>query len=163
MPVLRRNTTRTTETTLVLSSVDVITLRSRCVQCGNTKGYIEERNGQNCVFCASCRHFAYNAPKTETGQKPQSIASVHKGISPSRRHRIIERATARCEFCGNATHLHISHILSVTDGLALGLTESELNADDNLALLCDYCNLGMGKNSFNPRLYVALLKRRLNG
>lgn len=140
-----------------------ISMRAPCTRCGSPGGYISLRNNQQCVFCSSCHLFAYNAPKIETGQKPRSISSLHEGIPPSKRHRIIERATARCELCGATVNLQVSHLLSVSDGLDLGLTENELNSDDNLALLCEACNLGMGKLSFNPRLYIALLKRRAHG
>lgn len=137
-------------------------MRVACPKCESLVGYIEGHNGQNCVFCEQ-GHFCYNAPKTETGQKQRSVSTVHAGILPNRRSFVIERATGRCELCGATGNLHVSHILSVLDGLAYGLTELELNAPDNLCALCEECNLGMGKLSFSPRLYVALLQRRIRG
>ena len=137
------------------------TLRSACRWCGSADGRLEPRNGQNCVFCAKCGAFLYNAPRTETGEKQRSISTTHEGITPSKRARVIERATSRCEFCGATGNLHVGHILSVEDGHRMGLSDLEINADENLACFCEQCNLGMGKISLSPRLYVALLKRRL--
>ncbi len=137
-------------------------MRAACPQCGTSEGYIDQRNGQNCIFCEH-GHFFYNAPKTETGQKQRSVSTVHAGILPNRRSFVIERATGRCELCGATGNLHISHILSVSDGLSAGLTELELNTPDNLCCLCEECNLGMGRLSFSPRLYVALLQKRIRG
>ena len=136
-------------------------LRVPCRNCKSAQGYVRPSNGQNCVFCLNCQEFQYNAPKTETGQKQRSVSTVHEGIAPSKRARIIERATARCEFCGTAGNLHIGHILSVDAGFSLGLTDIELNADENLACMCEECNLGFGKLPLSPRLYVALLRKRL--
>ena len=137
-------------------------LRAPCRYCGGTTGYLVPKGGQNCVYCG-CGRLAYNAPKVETGEATRSITSVHEALRPKQKARILERATARCELCGNAGIVHVSHLLSVKDGMALGLTEAELNSDENLACLCECCNLGMGDLSFSPRLYIALLQRRLRG
>lgn len=112
------------------------------------------------MFCAGCARFLYNAPKTETGERPRTISTVHNGIKPKQRVRILERAGGRCELCGATTNLHAAQILSVDDGLAFGLTEHELNNDENLCALCEECNLGFGHQSMAPRLYALLLKRR---
>lgn len=137
------------------------TMRSPCAFCGNTIGHIEYRGGQACVFCQECKRLVYNAPKTELGERPRTVATVHNGIKPKKRMRILERATGRCELCGAQTILHVSHILSVSDGLNQGLTETEINHDENLAALCEECNLGLGGLSYSPRLYIALLRRRV--
>lgn len=74
--------------------------------------------------------------------------------------RVIERSSGRCELCGAAGVLHVAHLLSVEDGIAAGLTDSEINCDENLCALCEECNLGLGALSVSPRLYIALLRRR---
>ena len=112
------------------------------------------------MYCIGCGRFLYNAPKTETGEAQRSVTTVHNGIKPKQRARIILRALGRCELCGSTKNLHIGHLLSVTDGLALGLTEAQLNDDANLSAMCEECNLGIGKDSVTARLYAALLNRR---
>ena len=139
----------------------VFTLRAPCAHCGNLEGLITEVSGQAVVRCSECSRFQYNAPKTETGVKPRTVAGTHDGISPSKRSRILERATGRCELCGSSQNLHVGHLLSVLDGQAAGFSDYEINSDDNLAALCESCNLGMGSLAIHPRLYVALLRRRL--
>lgn len=140
---------------------NAITLREACRFCGAWEGVIVVVNGQNVVRCESCSRFQYNAPKTETGEKPRTIESAHAGIKPSVRMRILERATGRCELCGSDKNLHVGHLVSVQDGMDLGLSDRELNSDANLAAMCEACNLGLGSLSITPRLYVALLRRRM--
>ncbi|GHE33363.1 hypothetical protein GCM10017673_40380 [Streptosporangium violaceochromogenes] len=47
-------------------------LREPCA-CGSTAGRIENRNGQNCVFCVKCDDYQYNAPRTEVDRYRQSV------------------------------------------------------------------------------------------
>jgi hypothetical protein len=140
---------------------DLFPLRVPCRHCSGTSGLISQVNGQAVVRCSDCRRFQYNAPKTETGAKPRTVAGTHNGIKPSTRIRIIERATGRCELCGSRENLHVGHILSVLDATAAGLSDYEINSDDNLAAMCEACNLGLSSLSISPRLYVALFRRRL--
>lgn len=135
-------------------------LRAPCRYCGETSGYLETRNGQDCVFCARCARLAYNAPKSETGRAPRPVMDGREPISARRRVHLLERANGRCELCGATGNLHIGHLVSLKDGPALGLSEAELNGDENLAVLCDACNLGLGSESVPARLMAALVKRR---
>jgi hypothetical protein len=143
-------------------------LHAPCTRCGCTTGISVEKNGQDVVYCAACgAHAGYNRSKTESGKAPRTIPSLHR-IPPSQAARIKERATARCELCGNRPPDHIlnvSHILSIADGLISIedglLTERELRSDDNLILLCEACNSGFGRRSLPVRLFVALLRARL--
>lgn len=144
-------------------------MRSPCRSCGNETGRIETKNGQDCVFCTSvgCGRFQYNAPKTETGRAPRTVSTVHNGIKPNQRARIIDRASNRCEFCGapsSVSPLHVGHLVSVKDGFDLGLSDQEINHDENLAAMCDQCNLGLGDSTLSlryilPRLAVILKAR----
>lgn len=135
-------------------------MRRPCQGCRSSEGYIVTRSGQDCVFCAACDTFQYNAPRTETGRAVRSVSTVHEAIRTNQRARIIERASGRCELCGAPPPLDIGHLLSVKDGLAEGLTESIINSDENLAAMCKECNLGFGPRSVPVRLMVALLRRR---
>lgn len=136
------------------------TLRTPCAHCGSNEGRIEPRGGQNCVFCAGCNRHLYNAPKSETGEKTRSIRTRPE-IKPSQRARVLDRDSHRCVSCGSTDRaLHIGHLVSVDAGIKLGMTESDLYDDENLATICEECNLGMGSRSVNPRLMWRLLQAR---
>lgn len=136
-------------------------LREPCRYCSNATGHIEIRGGQNCAFCDQCGRFAYNAPKVETGETRRSVSTVHAGIRNSQRAIVIERARGLCELCATdvSPSWHISHMLSVDDGIEDGFTEAQLNLASNLLRLCEECNLGQGKKSYDPKLYRALCIR----
>ena len=135
-------------------------MRKPCAFCGSEDGIISTRGLQDCVFCAACERFQYNAPKVETGRADRSITTVHNGLKANQRERIIERAAGRCELCGGTNTLHVDHVVSVKDGLEDGLTERELNHDDNLICLCAECNLGKSERSLLPKTYLVILLRR---
>lgn len=136
-------------------------LRNACKKCGLLEGYIVTKSGQDCVYCAACNSHQYNAPKVETGRAVRTVTTVHNGIKANQRARILLRATGHCELCGNnLATLHVGHMLSVAEGLEMGLTEAELNDDDNLAAMCDECNLGLGKETVPLRLMFAIIKAR---
>lgn len=138
------------------------TMRASCRWCTNTLGRIETRNGQDCVFCTECDKFQYNAPKTETGREPRTVTTVHNGIKPGQRARILLRANGSCELCHAANKpLHVGHLLSVNEGLKQGLTEAQINADENLSAMCDECNLGLSDQPVPLRLVIAILIARL--
>lgn len=137
-------------------------LRAPCSACGSTNGKIIERGSQDCVYCRDCERYQYNAPRAETG-KPVRHVKTRETISPAQRARILMvRANGRCEICGtDKRELHVAHLLSLDAGLEQGLTESELNDDENLCAMCDACNLGLGKNPVPLRLAVALQMARI--
>jgi hypothetical protein len=141
----------------------VMQMRMPCAACGCEEGYITPTNGQNCVRCSDCDRWQYNAPKVETGEARRSIQTTHAAIKPSQRIRIIERAHGRCELCGARSFLHVGHIVSVQDGHSLGLTDAQINSDDNLIAECEECNLGHGKDSIPAWLVGAVLKARSTG
>lgn len=137
-------------------------LRAPCSACTSIRGKIIERGAQDCVYCIDCERFQYNAPRAETG-KPVRNVRTREAISPSQRARVlIVRANARCEVCGNTKgELHVAHLLSLDEGLKQGLTEDELNDDENLCAMCAECNLGLGKNPVPLRLAVAIQFARI--
>lgn len=130
-------------------------------ECPGRDGVVKTVGSQDTVRCATCDRFLYNAPKTETGRAVRSVTTVHSNIKPKQRARILERATGACELCHTSgAPLHVGHLLSVARGIAEGLTDSEINSDENLAAFCDQCNLGMGKQPVPVRLVVAILIAR---
>ncbi len=129
-------------------------------ECMHDTGVIRERNGQDCVFCARCDRWCYNAPKSETG-KPQRRVQTREAMAPAQRARVIARDGGRCWMCGDSSAiLHVGHILSVIDGKALGASEDELNDDENLVTMCEACNLGLGSKSMPLRLFLLILRAR---
>jgi hypothetical protein len=137
-------------------------MRAPCRVCKGTTGRIETKNGQDCVLCGGCDRFQYNAPKTETGRAPRTVTTVHNGIKPGQRARVLERDNGRCVLCGGKIDLHVGHLLSVNEGLKQGLTDQQINDDENLAAMCAECNLGYSERPVSLRLLIAVLMARLN-
>jgi hypothetical protein len=140
---------------------DFIRMRKSC-RCGSDVGRIETKNGQDCVRCLECDSFQYNAPKTETGRAPRSVTTNRDGIKPGQRARILERDNGCCVLChANNVNLHVGHLLSYSEGKKQGLTDEQLNDDENLAAMCDECNLGLSDRPVSIRLLMAVLIARL--
>jgi 5-methylcytosine-specific restriction endonuclease McrA len=120
-------------------------MRAPCAKCGQELGAVTTKSNQDVVRCAQCDAYQYCAPKTETGRAPRTVQTTHEAIKPKQRARILERASSKCELCGAIDKpLHVGHMLSVEAGHAEGLSDDAINSDDNLAALCDECNLGLG-------------------
>jgi 5-methylcytosine-specific restriction endonuclease McrA len=138
-------------------------MREPCKYCGGQRGRVERKGAQDCVYCAACGRWSYNAPRSETGNPVAHLRTRHD-ISPSQRSRILDRDAHRCVLCGanaeTTTELHIGHLISVHEREELGLTVRELQSDENLATFCVTCNLGLGKGSVSSRLIAALVHRR---
>lgn len=146
-----------------MSLLDNYPMRAPCRVCGGEFGRVETKNGQDTIYCAGCNRWQYNAPRVETGRRARSVATVHDALRPSLRFKVLQRARGHCEMpgCGATADLHVSHLLSVKDGLEAGLTEADLNSDRNLAAFCVECNLGQGSGPIDPLIYIALLKKWL--
>lgn len=141
----------------------VFQMREACRGCASPYGYIEKRGEQSCVFCGACQAWVYNAPKTETGERLRSVSTVHRDIKPRTRMAVFSRANGHCEICGADGEdrlLHVGHLISVDDGLLEGLSEKELNHQENLAAMCEECNLGLGRESVTVRMLMRLALKR---
>lgn len=134
-------------------------LREPCKFCGHHLGRIEEQNGQALVYCLACERWLYNAPKRERGLAPSSTRT--DGVSPSIRYRVMERAGFRCEFCGaDDKPMHVGHLASEKSLRDAFLPPDRIRDFDNLAWLCDECNLGMGADSLPLHDALVFLWRR---
>ncbi len=141
------------------------TLRKPCAACGTTEGYIRSVNQQDVARCCRCNAYQYNAPRTETGE-PTRHVRTRGTLKPSLRARVVLRGNNRCELCGRSgteKALHVGHLLSMQDGIKLGLTEAELTTEENLALMCDECNLGLGSMSVPLVVVYRILRARTRG
>lgn len=130
-----------------------------CGSCGSTEGILLETNGQNTVYCGNCGKHSYNASKTETGQRPRTVATARVSIKPSQHARIFDRDQGRCVLCGTTERLTIGHLLSIEEACSIGEIGPELHDDANLAAMCEACNLGLGRHSVSPRTYAVLMHR----
>lgn len=141
--------------------LETIEMRAACTRCGGMTGIVSEKNGQDIVRCVQCGTYAYSRPKSESG-KPQRTVRTRPEIKPSTKARILERDNYTCVMCHTATGvLHIGHLLSVADGKEMGATEDELFDDENLAAMCEECNLGMSDRTVSLRLVYQILKARI--
>lgn len=138
-------------------------MRAPCPYCGSTDGRIVERNGQDTVRCLACDRHCYNAPRTETGREVRSVTTVHNGIKSKLRTKILQRDGYQCVLCKSTTsNLHVGHVVSVDAGFATGLTDAEINDEENLIATCEECNLGQGAQPIPLRIAIAILKARLS-
>jgi len=137
-------------------------MRAPCPSCAGTIGYLTEVNGQDTVRCRECNRHCYNAPRTETGRAVRSVTTVHKQIKPSLRAKILQRDNHRCVLCHSINvPLHVGHIVSVEGGLLIGLTDAEINDEENLIAQCEECNLGQGSQPLPLRTAIAVLRARI--
>lgn len=142
---------------------DNYSMRSPCKQCGGLLGFLTETNGQDVVRCRTCNAHCYNAPRVETGRAVRSVTTIHNGIKPHVRSRILERDNFRCVLChADEARMHVGHIVSVEAGFATGLTDAEINDDENLIAVCEECNLGQGAQPIPLRVAIQILKARIS-
>jgi hypothetical protein len=140
----------------------VMQMRAPCPSCQGVAGVVIDRNGQDTVRCAACNRHCYNAPRHETGRAPRNHAVLHAGIRPGLRARILERDGAACVLCRSVTGpLHVGHLISVDAGRRFGLTDAEINDEENLVAMCEACNLGFGAAPIPLRLAVVIVRARI--
>lgn len=141
----------------------VVDMRERCRACGdrNMKGQRTNKNGQAMINCAACGAWVYNAPKAELGEEPSQVRT-RRNIKPGKKTRILSRDNHTCVACHSPDRpLHVGHLVSLEDGRALGATDEELDDEANLAAMCDECNLGLGRESVNPRLMLRCIRANI--
>jgi 5-methylcytosine-specific restriction endonuclease McrA len=114
-----------------------------------------------CLKCGTKQHKDWLS-KSAAGVCVRSVQSTHAAIKPKQRSRILERAAIRCEICGKSgVILHVGHFLSVDVGLQAGMTDDEINADENLYCSCEECNLGQGSQPVSIRVLMNVIRGRL--
>lgn len=137
-------------------------MRKPCT-CGSETGFLTEVNGQDTVRCLACNKHCYNAPRTETGREQRSSTTVHAAIKPQKRTRVLERDGHQCVLCRAIDRpMHVGHIVSVEAGLAVGLSDAEINDEENLIVQCEECNLGQGSQPISLSVAIRILRARLS-
>jgi hypothetical protein len=140
--------------------------------CGQMRGFQDRANPQK-ILCWECGSYCFFAKKVEIGEKPLTVSTARSsGFKPAFRFRVIERQHGRCWLCGADGPFHMSHLLSIDDGIKVGASPLELVDEANIVALCEECNLGMGRvsatiSTYTHRLMAELLqaeiKRRQQG
>lgn len=140
-------------------------MRAPCSTCGETAGRVVTKNGQDTVRCKACDKYAgYNLPKRESGKPQRSIRS-RKAFSPSERAAILLRDGFQCVLCRRTEStaiLNIGHLISVDVGLRIGMTEDEVNDDENLAAMCEECNSGLSEQPIPLPTAVWIVRARIS-
>jgi len=57
--------------------------------------------------------------------------------------------------------MHVGHVVSVDAGMAIGLSDAEINDEENLIATCEQCNLGQGAQPIPLRVAIAILRARI--
>lgn len=139
-------------------------MRAMC-KCGSVDGVIKETGAQDVVRCANCNAFQYNAPRVETGKAVRSVSSVHDAVTGRKRAEILFRAQFRCEMCAHrptkeTDELHVGHAISVKRALENGLSDAQINSNENLMCLCANCNLSMSADVVPLWLMIGIVMAR---
>jgi 5-methylcytosine-specific restriction endonuclease McrA len=143
--------------------IDEFSMRKPCPGCGSETGRIIERNGQDTVRCIACGMFVYNAPRTETGRAVRSVSTVHAAVRPALRARIFDRDGMCCVLCrATESRFHVGHLISVEAGILYGLSDAEINDEENLAVMCEECNLGYADRPIPLRLALVIVRARIS-
>lgn len=114
-----------------------------------------------CLKCGIKQHKDWLS-KSAAGVCVRSVQSTHAAIKPKTRSRIIDRASARCEMCGSrGVILNVGHFISVDEGQKAGMSDDEINSDENLYCSCEECNLGLGSRPVSIRILVNIIRGRM--
>lgn len=143
-----------------MKSTNWFQMRKPCPKCETPEGFIETRNGQDCVFCAWCKTHCYNAPKSETGREARTLRK-RDTIRPSTRTAIFLRDNSACIICYSTDRPEVGHLISVADGAKYGIDFDLINSDENLAVMCATCNNGLSDETVPIRLIVKAFMVRL--
>jgi hypothetical protein len=136
------------------------TLRAPCSDCGASEGYLRRVGLQDTVYCVNGT-YQYNAPRTETGERPVSL-SDRNGLTPGQRKRILATYGHACFMCGARppdVQLHIDHIISRKAAQEAELLDELIDSEDNYAPLCASCNSGK-RDSLDISLVIRALTIR---
>lgn len=134
-------------------------MRSPC-RCGHSRGRIVEKSGQDTVRCLACNAYCYCAPRAETGRDVRRV-KTRNGIPPWKKAAVILRDGNRCVLCkDDDAILHAGHIISRDIGIQIGMSDDDVDDEENLAAMCETCNLGIGNAPIPLTLAYLIFKAR---
>jgi hypothetical protein len=137
-----------------------VAMSSPCPDCGCPNGTIVTENGRDQVRCNGCARVCYNLPCTETGRPHRSLRT-RPAVKVRQRVRVLLRDNCACVLCHRrGVPLEVGHLISVRDGLRLGLSDAYLFGDENLAAMCASCNSGLGSDTVPLRFLLPALRAR---
>jgi len=113
--------------------------------------------------CIQCDASNGNVSREDAGKRERTHKSVHSAIPERVRNAVRMRAGCKCEICGRLAAdsvLHVSHLISVDDGLRFEIPTSVLNSEENLAMFCEQCNTDMHTETVPLRIAVIILAVR---
>ena len=136
---------------------------SPCRKCGGTEGFYVMHGPNAVVFCNCGASALYCAGRSEIGLAPRSKRGNHPSFSSATRSRILERDRWTCQECGGRppdVMLEVGHLVSNSEGKAMGMSDGELYADDNLYAVCQECNAGRSTRSVPGVMVLRLMRAR---
>jgi 5-methylcytosine-specific restriction endonuclease McrA len=137
-----------------------VAMSSPCPDCGCSSGTIVTDNGRDQVRCNRCGRVCYHLPSTETA-RPHRTLRTRPAVKVSQRVRVLLRDGCACVLCHRrGVPLEVGHLISVRDGLRLGLSDAYLFGDENLAAMCRSCNSGLGSDTVPLRFLLPALRAR---
>lgn len=135
-----------------------------CRQCdpddADRRVWRQMKSGQDTLRCFQCGQPLGNLAKRFSGLPQRSIKSRPE-IDPALRAEILEKYGSRCLMCNRTPEdgvvMHVAHFLSIDDCKTNGVPEDAWNAEYNLCVLCEECNLSQGGRSWHPVHLIARL------
>jgi len=128
--------------------------------CGSRAVHWKMSNGQRIARCDQCGNpNVYCVPNHEVGEGPKPLRRIAPDtVDASQKIRILLRDRGRCALCRTSEEpLHIGHLVSLAEGKRYtDKVHSALRSDANLVVMCDACNLDLGKQSV-PLLWIVAL------
>lgn len=84
-------------------------------------------------------------------------------LRPGYRTRILMRDMARCVICNSNCELEVGHLIPVSIGRRLGLSDELLFSAENLAAMCRVCNRDLGSGCPPLAFMIAVMRARRFG
>jgi len=137
-----------------------------CPSCGGGQGVYREE-GRHLVGWCTCGHRQRGyVSRADAGLTPRTVSTIRRGVSEGLRRRIYERDGRRCQLCvlqdPDAPVLafkdfEVGHLIPVSQAIALGLADEQINDDLNLAGMCVPHNEDLGRTGVSESLWLRLL------
>lgn len=128
-------------------------------------GYINENHVQDVLRCICCDTYWKNIPKTDSGRAVRMLTNGASRQYKKSRVKVLTRDTY-CEICNTAFNdklgkqKHCGHIVSRKDAINLGMLESCIDHEDNMAAMCSECNSSLSSTSLKRDWYIRFCDKK---